>query len=135
MVQKKCWILACLKLPRGSYFPVTNYTEIRKKCKAPLTSTNRTNCFHIRVEFLKAGTHNPRSEQLPRARVTAFSWTSLFLERFWREFCISLKFHKPVNKTYRPKNDIFCLLVTFGFPFDILYLECAHRHGGDSIFA
>ena len=26
------------------------------------------------------------SEQLPRARVTAFSRTSLFLEQFWREF-------------------------------------------------
>ena len=26
-----------------------------------------------------------RSEQLPCAHVTAFSWTSLFLERFWRE--------------------------------------------------
>ena len=29
-----------------------------------------------------------RSEQLPCAHVTAFSWTSLFLERFWREFGI-----------------------------------------------
>ena len=27
-----------------------------------------------------------RSEQLPCARVTAFSRTSLFLEQFWREF-------------------------------------------------
>ena len=48
-----------------------------------------------------------RSEQLPCDRVTSFSQTSLFLERFWREFWISFKFHKPVSKTYRCKNDIF----------------------------
>ena len=58
-----------------------------------------------------------RSEQLPCARVTAFSRTSFFLERFWGEFWISFKFHKPVSKTYRPKSHIFCLLVTFEFPF------------------
>ena len=58
-----------------------------------------------------------RSEQLTCPRVTAFSRTSLFLERFWREFWISFKFHKPVSKTYRLKNYIFCLLVTFKFPF------------------
>ena len=58
-----------------------------------------------------------RSEQLPCARVTAFSRTSLFLERFWRESWTSFKFLKPVSKTYRPKKDIFCLLVTFSFPF------------------
>ena len=67
----------------------------------------------------------PWSEQLTCPRVTAFSRTSLFLERFWREFWISFKFHKPVSETYRPKNYIFCLL----------YFECPHRHGGDSIFA
>ena len=32
-----------------------------------------------------------RSEQLPSTRITAFSLTRLFLERFWREFGISLK--------------------------------------------
>ena len=47
-------------------------------------------------------------------RVTAFSRTSLFLERFWREFRIS-KSHKPVSKTYRPKNDNFCLLMMLRF--------------------
>ena len=31
------------------------------------------------------------SEQRPCTRVTTFSRTSLFLERFWREFRISLK--------------------------------------------
>ena len=35
-----------------------------------------------------------RSEQLPCACATAFSRTSLFLERFWRAFWISFKFHK-----------------------------------------
>ena len=48
-----------------------------------------------------------RSEQLSCAGVKAFSRTSLFLQRFWREFGISFKFHKPVSKTYNPKTDIF----------------------------
>ena len=48
-----------------------------------------------------------RSEQLPCARVLAFSQTSLFLKRFWREFWLSFKFYKPVSKTYRPENYIF----------------------------
>jgi len=61
--------------------------------------------------------------QLPCALVTAFSLTSLFLERFWREFWISFKFLKPVSKTYRPKNDIFCFLITFNFPFWYLILR------------
>ena len=77
-----------------------------------------------------------RNEQLPCTHVTAFSRTSLFLERFWHEILIYFKFHRePIIKTYRPKNDIFCLLIKFSFLSDILYFECAHRQGGDSIFA
>ena len=30
---------------------------------------------------------------------------------------ISFKSHKPVSKTYRPKNDNFCLLMTLSSPF------------------
>ena len=30
---------------------------------------------------------------------------------------ISFKSHKAVDKTYRPKNDNFCLLMTLRFPF------------------
>ena len=41
----------------------------------------------------------------------------VFLERFWREFRISFESHKPVSKTYRPKNNNFCLLMTLRFPF------------------
>ena len=48
-----------------------------------------------------------RNEQLPCARVLAFSRTSLFLKRFWREVWISFKFYKPVSKTYRSENNIF----------------------------
>ena len=61
--------------------------------------------------------HTARSDQLPCARVTAFSSTSLFLELFWCEFWISLKLNIPVSKTYRPENDIFNLLITFSFLF------------------
>ena len=39
------------------------------------------------------------------------------LEGFWRQFRTSFKSHKPVSKTYRPKNDIFDLLEAFSFPF------------------
>ena len=70
-------------------------------------------------EFLSAlpsGAHN-LSEQIPCTRATAFSRISLFLGRFWREFRISFKSHKPVSKIYRPKNDNFCLLMTLRFPF------------------
>ena len=56
-------------------------------------------------------------EQLPCTHVTAFSQTSLFLERFWRELRISFKSHKAVSKTYRPRNDIFFIVMTLCFPF------------------
>ena len=46
--------------------------------------------------------------------------TIFFLERFWREFKISFKSHKPVSKSYRPKKDNFCLLMTPSFPFFFL---------------
>ena len=55
------------------------------------------------------------SEQLP--------CTLLFFRWFWSEFWISFKFHKPVSLTYRPKNDMFCLLITFSFPFWYLILR------------
>lgn len=55
----------------------------------------------------------------------AFSRSSLFLERFWLEFRISLKSHKPVRKTYRPKKDNFCRLMTLRFPFLIYYTSNA----------
>ena len=57
------------------------------------------------------------SEKLPCTRDTAFLWTSLFWERFCWELRISFKSHKAVDKTYRPKNDNFCLLMTLRFPF------------------
>ena len=85
----------------------------------PLFQAKRTTNAHQQE-------HITRSEQLPCACVTAFSRIRLFLERFWREFWISFKFskfHKPVSKTYRPKNDIFCLLITLSFPFWYLLLH------------
>ena len=64
-----------------------------------------------------------RSEQLPCVRVTVCSWKSLFLEQSWREFWISFKLHKPVSKTYRPKNDIFLPFNNLTFPFWYLILR------------
>ena len=69
----------------------------------------------IRTEV--TGAHN-RGEHVPYTRVTAFPLTSLFLERFSREFRISS--HKPVSNTKTPENDIFDLLVTFSFPLSHL---------------
>jgi len=71
---------------------------------------------NVFLSALPSGTHN-LSEQIPYTHDTAFLRTSLFLERFWREFRISFKSHKPVGKIYRPKNDNFCLLMTLRFPF------------------
>ena len=57
--------------------------------------------------------------------VTVFSRTGLFLERFWHEFRICFKFHKPVSKPYRPKNDNLFLLMTLRFLFLISYTSNA----------
>ena len=54
-----------------------------------------------------------RSEQLPFARVTSFSRTSLVLKRFWSEFENLLNSTKPVRKTCRAKNGILYLLAPF----------------------
>ena len=64
-----------------------------------------------------------RSEQLPCVRVTVCSRKSLFLEQSWRKFWISFKLHKPVSKTYRPKNDIFLPFNNLTFPFWYLILR------------
>ena len=90
---------------------------------------------NLRGSILQSREPISRYEQFPSACATAFSPTS-FLQRFLTpstsqllrnmgEFWISFKFQKPVNKTNRPKNDSFSLLVFL--VFDILYFECAHK--------
>ena len=37
----------------------------------------------------------------------------------------TFKSHKPVSKTFRPENEIFCLLKTFRFPFGYLMIANA----------
>ena len=64
-------------------------------------------------------------EQPPCTLVTAFSRTSLVLERFCREFRIPFKSQKQVSKTYRPKNNNICLLMTLRFFFLISYTSIA----------
>ena len=61
-----------------------------------VTSSRSENRYGVKRPGLKTAVENDiywseqepitRSEQLPCLRVTAFSWNSLFLERFWREF-------------------------------------------------
>ena len=112
---------------------LSGYPEIR----AHLKCNNMASLLEAKYDTCTATIQEPiiQSEKLTCACVMAFSRTSLFLDRLWGEFWISGKFHKPVSKTYRPRYYIFCLLITLVFLFDILYFECAHRYGGDSIFA
>lgn len=49
------------------------------------------------------------TKQLQCPSVTAFSLTSLFLERIWRKYKISLRSQKPVSKTKPSKNGILFL--------------------------
>ena len=67
-----------------------------------------------------------------------YIFTDQFIFRMvLRKLWISFKFHKLVSKTYGPKNDNFCLLIMFSFPFlylFYLYFQWAHRCGGDSIW-
>ena len=58
-----------------------------------------------------------RGEQLPCATVMAFSRTSLFLERFWREILNIFKIPQ-INQLAKPTNqNIFCLLITVSLIF------------------
>ena len=71
--------------------------------------------FSLARRLTRAGAHNV--ERATSMYSTAFLQTSLFLERFWRQFRTSSRSQKPVSKTYRPTNDNFCLLMTLRFPF------------------
>ena len=72
-----------------------------------------------------------RHERLLRARVTAFSPASLFLERL----CANLEHllfptNQLVLKTYRPINGIFDLLMTLCFTFSYLIIKmCLQKEG------
>ena len=88
--------------------------------------------FHVR----ESGAHKSE-KQISCTRVTAFSPTSLFLERLWGEFRIPLsRMNKSVKSTDLNSNLIF---FTFErrlvFCFDILYSGWAYRRSGDSILA
>ena len=67
--------------------------------------------------------HNPEWATSMRSCHGVFT-DSLFLERFWREFWISFKFHKPVSKPTDLKMIFFsCLFTTFSFRFWYLILR------------
>ena len=85
-------------------------------------------------ELQPSGAHNRQRATSMRSCHSVFTDQFIFRTVFGANF-ESYKFHKPVSKTYIPKNYICCLLITLVFLFDILYFECAHRFGGDSIFA
>ena len=56
--------------------------------------------------------------------------SGVFFERFWREFRISVKSHKPVRKTYTPENGLFSVLMTFSF----LFSSNVHLQGAELPF-
>ena len=60
-----------------------------------------------------------RSVQLQWTRLTVFLPTTLHLERFWREFKLPLKSHKPVSRAYRTEMVFLTFLMTFNFTFFI----------------
>ena len=60
-------------------FERTTGRKIHSKAALQVTQSDKVGLLFVLVK-------EPRSEQLPFARVTAFSRTSLCLERFWREF-------------------------------------------------
>lgn len=65
-----------------------------------------------------------RSVQLQWTRLTVFLPTTLYLERFWREFKLPLKSHKPVSRAYRTENGISYLSYDVQFYlFYIIYFE------------
>ena len=62
------------------------------------------------------GAHNPDCATSMRSCHGVFTDQFTFRTVMARILNI-FKFHKPVRKTYRPKNDFFCLLIKFSFPF------------------
>ena len=63
-----------------------------------------------------------RSEQFPCTRVAAFSLTSLFLEQFWSELRISLRFHKQIMETKPLKMALLIFSWRLVFLCHLLYL-------------
>lgn len=92
-------------------------------CRDPSIFLRRGGFYTLATEAKNNQEPLTWSKQLPSTHVKAFSRNSLFLKQFWHKFKIqSLKSHKSVSKTYRPKNDNFCILMTLRFPFCYLTL-------------
>ena len=74
-----------------------------------------------------------RSKQLSCSGATAFSPSSLFLEKFGANFSrISFQSHKLVRKTYAPENGIFDLLMSFIF---VYYPSSALKDGAELLLS
>ena len=106
---------AQIPLPLPLSTPATQATTAQER-----SAVNRSASLSGRSFLLFHQEAITRRKQLPCASVMTFSRTSFFLERFGANLNI-FKFQKPVTKTYRPKNDIFYLLITFSFPLLIPY--------------
>ena len=75
------------------------------------------------------GAHKPQRPTSMRSWHVVFPWTSLFLERFGANFDYLLNSRNQLSKP----TDLMVIFFAI-FCFDILYFECDHRLGGDSIF-
>ena len=68
------------------------------------------------------GVHRSAGAYNPDCATSMHSCHGVFTDQFTFRTVLArilniFKFHKPVRKTYRPKNDFFCLLIKFSFPF------------------
>ena len=82
------------------------WITVPKRKDKEVGEINNTKGFSEKLLFKEDGKIIPgqepmiRSEQIPCTRVTAFSLTRLFLERFWRELRRSFECCKPFSKSY-----------------------------------
>lgn len=82
-----------------SFFPRAHYREYSKTL-----SRHKTGLFS-RQNF-SAGAHNPEREtSFESSGITAFSRARLFLNRFWREFKTSFRYHKPESRVRSRRSD------------------------------
>ena len=92
-----------------------------------------------RVVFLlcaSSGNHNGERATSTRQCHGVFTDQFFFQNGFGSNFEYLLNSTNQLAKPTDLKMIFFALvLTTFSFLFDILHFECAHRHGGDSIFA
>ena len=110
--QRQNALIFCQSLPANFW----------RKCMETLPSPPALSFFSAPAAWARVvGVHRSPGAHNPDCATSMRSCHGVFTDQFtFRTFLARIlnifKFHKPVSKTYRPKND-FCLLITFSFPF------------------